>query len=136
MAIKDLLSTWLRGRGLAGQSCVSRSRRPAGEIIRPGRGTCTHRLQNGDIGIPEGVRSIRTLPHSATCSDSWTVELMARHVGLRYVYREVQAAPPAACAECLIEFESPAGSKLRIHWPVRVAPDWTALLRAWRGTEQ
>lgn len=52
------------------------------------------------------------------------------------VFVELIAPPPAKCEECLIEFESERGDKMRIHWPVRVAPDWTALLRAWRGTEQ
>lgn len=52
------------------------------------------------------------------------------------VFVELIASPPAACEECLIEFQSERGDKMRIHWPVRVAPDWTALLRAWRGTEQ
>ena len=52
------------------------------------------------------------------------------------VFVELIAPPPAAWEECLIEFESGRGGKMRIHWPVRVAPDWTALLRAWRGTEQ
>ena len=52
------------------------------------------------------------------------------------VFVELIAPPPAACEECLIEFKSERGDKMRMHWPVRVAPDWTALLRAWRGTEQ
>ena len=52
------------------------------------------------------------------------------------VFVELITPPPAACEECLIEFESERGDKMRIHWPVRVGPDWTALLRAWRGTEQ
>ena len=52
------------------------------------------------------------------------------------VFVELIAPPAAAWEECLIEFESTRGDKMRIHWPVRVAPDWTALLRAWRGTEQ
>ena len=52
------------------------------------------------------------------------------------VFVELIAPPPAKCEECLIEFESTRGDKMRIHWPVRTAPDWTALLRAWRGTDQ
>lgn len=36
---------------------------------------------------------------------------------------------------CLIEFESPAGGRMRIHWPVSAAPDWAGLLRAWRDAE-
>jgi hypothetical protein len=45
-------------------------------------------------------------------------------------------APPAKCEECRIEFESTCGDRMRIYWPASNAPDWTALLRAWRGTEQ
>lgn len=52
------------------------------------------------------------------------------------VFVELIAPPPAKCEECLIEFESTRGDKMRIHWPVRTAPDWTTLLRAWRGTDQ
>ena len=52
------------------------------------------------------------------------------------VFVELIAPPPAKYEECLIEFESTHGDKMRVHWPVRTAPDWTALLRAWRGTEQ
>ena len=32
--------------------------------------------------------------------------------------------------ECLIEFESAGGSKMRIHWKAAVPPEWTNLLRA------
>lgn len=52
------------------------------------------------------------------------------------VFVELIAPPPAQPAKCLIEFESTRGDKMRIHWPASTAPDWTALLRAWRGTEQ
>ena len=51
------------------------------------------------------------------------------------VFVELIAPPPATGEECLIEFESTRGGKMRVHWPVRVAPDWTALLRAWREAE-
>jgi len=44
-------------------------------------------------------------------------------------------APPPRLEECLIEFESTHGGKIRIHWPIRTAPDCTALLRAWRDAE-
>ena len=59
-----------------------------------------------------------------------------RPANSKSVFVELIAPPPAKCEECLIEFESTRGDKMRIHWPVRTAPDWTALLRAWRGTEQ
>lgn len=52
------------------------------------------------------------------------------------VFVELIAPPPAKPEECLIEFESTRGDKMRIYWPASTAPDWTALLRAWRGTEQ
>jgi hypothetical protein len=52
------------------------------------------------------------------------------------VFVELIAPPPLKSEECLIEFESTRGDRMRIHWPVRTAPDWTALLRAWRGTDQ
>ena len=51
------------------------------------------------------------------------------------VFVELIAPPPARCEECRIEFESTHGSKMRIHWPDKVAPDWTTLLRAWRDAE-
>jgi len=51
------------------------------------------------------------------------------------VFVELIAPPSAKPEGCLIEFESTRGDKMRIHWPASTAPDWTALLRAWRGTE-
>ena len=41
----------------------------------------------------------------------------------------------AALAECLIEFESATGSKMRIQWKAATPPDWASLLRAWREAE-
>ena len=49
------------------------------------------------------------------------VELVARH--------------PAALEECVIEFESSRGSKMRIQWRAAAPPDWASLLHAWRETE-
>jgi hypothetical protein len=34
--------------------------------------------------------------------------------------------------ECVIEFESPEGGKMRIQWKAATPPDWSSLLRAWR----
>lgn len=48
---------------------------------------------------------------------------------------ELLADGAAALPECVIEFESPAGGKMRIQWKAAVPPDWTGLLRAWRETE-
>jgi hypothetical protein len=50
--------------------------------------------------------------------------------------RFVELVAPPAIPECLIEFESAGGSKMRIHWTTSVAPDWANLLRAWRDSER
>src|SRR5215472_11113683 len=47
---------------------------------------------------------------------------------------ELIAAHPTA-AECVIEFESKSGSKMRIQWKGSGAPDWSSLLRGWREAE-
>jgi hypothetical protein len=39
---------------------------------------------------------------------------------------------PVALEECVIEFESAGGSKMRIQWKAATPPDWASLLRAWR----
>jgi len=49
---------------------------------------------------------------------------------------ELIAPSTAASPECMIEFESAAGSKMRVHWKTAVAPDWANLLRAWRDSER
>lgn len=49
---------------------------------------------------------------------------------------ELIGPAPASTPECLIEFESASGSKMRIQWKAAVPPDWTNLLRAWRDTER
>ena len=49
---------------------------------------------------------------------------------------EVMAAQPATVEVCVIEFESPRGVKMRIHWKASTPPDWTDLLHAWRETEK
>ena len=47
---------------------------------------------------------------------------------------ELIAAHPVA--ECVIEFESSTGSKMRIQWKNSSAPDWASLLRGWRESER
>jgi hypothetical protein len=42
---------------------------------------------------------------------------------------------PATLEECVIEFESSGGSKMRIQWKAAMPPDWASLIRAWRETE-
>jgi hypothetical protein len=41
----------------------------------------------------------------------------------------------ATLPECVIEFESANGSKMRIQWRAAVPPDWASLLRAWHETQ-
>lgn len=47
---------------------------------------------------------------------------------------ELVAPSRAQLEECLIEFESSSGSKMRIQWKATAPPDWTTLLQAWRET--
>jgi hypothetical protein len=49
---------------------------------------------------------------------------------------ELISAPSAPVADCVIEFESSVGSKMRIHWKNSASPDWASLLRAWREAER
>ena len=49
---------------------------------------------------------------------------------------ELAAPLPAMLEECVIEFESSRGSKMRIHWKAAGPPDWARLLCAWREAEK
>jgi len=49
---------------------------------------------------------------------------------------ELIAAHPATMAECVIEFESSIGGKVRIEWKNSSAPDWASLFRGWRESER
>jgi hypothetical protein len=42
----------------------------------------------------------------------------------------------APLEECVIDFESSGGSKMRIQWKTAAPPDWASLLRAWRDAER
>jgi len=48
---------------------------------------------------------------------------------------ELVAPSPGKVDECVIEFESSHGGKMRIQWKATVPPDWARLLRAWREVE-
>jgi len=43
---------------------------------------------------------------------------------------------PPKLDECVIEFESARGAKMRIQWRAGSPPDWTGLLRAWEAREK
>ena len=49
---------------------------------------------------------------------------------------ELIASHPATISECVIEFDSSIGSKMRIQWKGSSTPDWASLLRAWREAER
>jgi hypothetical protein len=49
---------------------------------------------------------------------------------------ELMVPPSAMLGECLIEFESLHGGKVRIQWKAAAPPDWMSLLRAWREAER
>jgi hypothetical protein len=49
---------------------------------------------------------------------------------------ELISAHQAPMPECVIEFESSKGGKMRIQWKSSTLPDWTSLLRAWREAER
>jgi hypothetical protein len=49
---------------------------------------------------------------------------------------ELIGSPPATPAECVIEFESSLGGKMRIQWKPSAPLDWADLLRAWRDAER
>jgi hypothetical protein len=49
---------------------------------------------------------------------------------------ELVAPRSAALEDCVIEFESPSGDKMRIQWKAPAPPDWASLLRAWRDAER
>ena len=49
---------------------------------------------------------------------------------------ELMAPPTSMLGECLIEFESLRGGKVRIQWKAATSPDWTSLLRAWAEAER
>lgn len=71
-------------------------------------------------------------------------QLKRRLAGVSRVGRKKRAVPPSfveliatpPAAECVIEFESNRGAKMRIQWKGPGALDWSSLLRAWREAER
>jgi hypothetical protein len=57
-----------------------------------------------------------------------------RRKATKPAFVELIAPPRAQLEECVIEFESSGGSKMRIQWKATAPPDWTTLLQAWRET--
>ena len=59
-----------------------------------------------------------------------------RRKATKPAFVELIAPPAAMLRECLIEFESLHGGKVRIQWKAAAPPDWMSLLRAWREAER
>ena len=57
-----------------------------------------------------------------------------RRKAAKPAFVELVAPSRAQFEECVIEFESAGGSKMRIQWKATAPPDWTTLLQAWRET--
>jgi hypothetical protein len=50
-------------------------------------------------------------------------------------FLELIGSGVATLPECIIEFESPRGGKMRVQWKAAVPPDWAGLLRAWHEAQ-
>jgi hypothetical protein len=58
-----------------------------------------------------------------------------RRKAAKPAFVELITPRPATLEDCVIEFESASGGKMRINWKAAAPPDWASLLRAWRDTE-
>jgi hypothetical protein len=79
-----------------------------------------HPLRLDYVGLKRRLEGVSKLEKKKKVASPGFVELIAH---------------PAA-AECVIEFESKSGGKMRIQWKGSGAPDWWSLLRAWREAER
>jgi hypothetical protein len=80
-----------------------------------------HPLRLDYMQLKKRLGGVVTVPRKAVAPAF--VELIASHAS-------------ATISECVIEFESSIGGKLRIQWKGSAGPDWTSLLRAWREAER
>jgi hypothetical protein len=60
---------------------------------------------------------------------------MLRRKATKPAFVELITPPVTPPEECVIEFESTRGGKVRIQWKASTPPDWLSLLRAWREAE-
>ncbi len=60
----------------------------------------------------------------------------SRRKAAKPAFVELIAPHAATLRECVIEFESLRGGKVRIQWKGTAPPDWTSLLGAWRDAER
>jgi hypothetical protein len=80
-----------------------------------------HPLRLDYVGPKRRLAGDMEISEKKKASSPGFVELIASHSG---------------AAECVIEFESKSGGKMRIQWKGWGAPDWGSLLRAWREAER
>ena len=59
----------------------------------------------------------------------------SRRKATKPAFVELLAPRATPLEECVIEFESSRGGKMRIQWKALAPPDWASLLRAWRDTQ-
>ena len=59
-----------------------------------------------------------------------------RRKATKPAFVELVAPSRAELEDCVIEFESSGGSKMRIRCKATAPPDWTTLLRAWRDGDR
>ena len=55
----------------------------------------------------------------------------ARRKPAQPAFLELLAQPATKVEDCVVEFESTQGAKMRVQWKASAPPDWPALLRAW-----
>ena len=60
---------------------------------------------------------------------------IVRHEASKPAFVELITPPATPPEECVVEFESFRGGKVRIQWKASAPPDWGSLLRAWREAE-
>ena len=97
--------------------------RAAVELARQhGLNAVAHPLRLDYMGLKRRLAGITEIPEKRASRSPGFVEWIAPHL--------------AAGGECVIEFESQSGGKMRIQWKGSGAPDWSSLLRAWREAER
>ena len=97
--------------------------RAAVELARQhGLNAVAHPLRLDYMGLKRRLADISEVSEKKKARTPGFVELVAPYA--------------AAGAECVIEFESALGGKMRIEWRGAAGPDWTSLLRAWREAER
>ena len=96
--------------------------RAAAELARQhGLNAVAHPLRLDYTGLKRRLADIPAVSEKKQSRSPGFVELVAPYA--------------ASGAECVIEFESQSGGKMRIQWKGSGAPDWGSLLRAWREAE-